>query len=549
MNKKKKSRAALRALAMLALLAIMSGCAQNAPDERTADEISSEIDVSDTQPIVTEDPAAKDLTVVDSGRAVFRVIRPDEAANGDQCVKSALEIKNALQKYVTDGSVEITSDFGKNTDAASFDVLVGNVDFEAAKTVADQIGYNEYAVWASGHKIVIIGHSDENLEKAAKLFCELLESHRLENADGSCTVKIPVEELNTRRVTGTELSGFPVFDGASLDYIEKDARKNLFAYIKNVSAASYKDYKTKLTDRGFTCFLDENKSGAIRALYYNASCAFELNYDRSAKRVTLVYEKRADVDAASVFYGLCTKDGIRVCKTKSADSKVAEKKLYDTVKITSCEADGWLAVKDEGEGLYCEGADVRVCLSLTSVKTNAAIIWARDIANDNDFHYGHNDWAHHYGCYFCGTNSATGTKCSNGAKYEDQLKTYCCNPFVTAAYCHGAGAVKEGTKVDTVVNCKNANINLANDTNKALSNPRYWMAVPKPESPDDLLPGDVMLNPNHAMLYSGNGKLLEASGGDDNVKNSDRWNNSIHETSLSSSRWDGITKIYRYVGN
>ena len=59
-----------------------------------------------------------------------------------------------------------------------------------------------------------------------------------------------------------------------------------------------------------------------------------------------------------------------------------------------------------------------------------AVAWAKDIANDDSFAYGTGRRAHKRGCYFCGTNSKF-----KPAGYE---KTYCCNPFVLAAYAHGA---------------------------------------------------------------------------------------------------------------
>lgn len=68
--------------------------------------------------------------------------------------------------------------------------------------------------------------------------------------------------------------------------------------------------------------------------------------------------------------------------------------------------------------------------SSAEVGRAAAVAWAKKIANDNSFTYGTGRKAHRRGCYFCGTN-----KKYKPAGYE---KTYCCNPFVLAAYAHGA---------------------------------------------------------------------------------------------------------------
>ena len=65
----------------------------------------------------------------------------------------------------------------------------------------------------------------------------------------------------------------------------------------------------------------------------------------------------------------------------------------------------------------------------------AAADWAVRIAKDNDFTYGTGKDSHHNGCFYCGTNQNGKYGKPKGNKYA---KTYCCNPFVYAAYCHGA---------------------------------------------------------------------------------------------------------------
>lgn len=174
---------------------------------------------------------------------------------------------------------------------------------------------------------------------------------------------------------------------------------------------------------------------------------------------------------------------------------------------------------------------------------NAAVDWAVKIASDNTFHYGESKWAHHSGCYFCGTNGKNSAKVQDGAKYEDQLKTYCCNPFVTAAYHHGAGAPSIDCKV------KDKRINLANDTNKALQNTKEWKKISKPANITSLKKGDILQTPTHVMLYIGDGKIVHAAGHDDGKKNSTSWNNSIRVQTCPAAKWNATTKIYRYIGN
>lgn len=180
--------------------------------------------------------------------------------------------------------------------------------------------------------------------------------------------------------------------------------------------------------------------------------------------------------------------------------------------------------------------------SRTLKARQAAVDWAIKIANDNTFHYGRSSWAHHNGCYFCGTNQTKGNaKFQDGASASEALKTYCCNPFVTAAYNHGAGA-KE-------VDCKTSSmrIGLANDTNKVFKT-KSWMLVTKPDKITDLKVGDILLTPTHAMLYAGNGKVVHAAHHDNGSSNKDYWNDSIKVNVCTDYQWNRTTKIYRYLG-
>ena len=172
----------------------------------------------------------------------------------------------------------------------------------------------------------------------------------------------------------------------------------------------------------------------------------------------------------------------------------------------------------------------------------AAVEWAIEIANDNSFHYGRSSWAHHNGCYFCGTNQKAGSiKRKKGASVAACEKTYCCNPFVTAAYMHGAGA-KE-------VDCRKGNMRfgLANDKNIVLKNTKAFKKISKPAKVTALEAGDILLTPTHAMLYAGDGKVVEAAH-HDNGKKDAYWNDSIRHKEISSKQWNRVTKIYRYIG-
>lgn len=191
--------------------------------------------------------------------------------------------------------------------------------------------------------------------------------------------------------------------------------------------------------------------------------------------------------------------------------------------------------------------------SLTIKKTNAqviadAIIWAKWIAGDNSFHYGYTNkhgskdpkkWnpnAHHNGCYFCGTNVTSGGRSKKGI--VDYQKTYCCNPFVGASWAHG-GCVPKALELCRSGSSWDFHEGRGYDTSSLFTN------LGKPAK-SKLKAGDVLCSDSHVVLYIGNGQIAEAGGGDDNVRNSAKWNNSIKVTDLTDARYKKFKRVHRF---
>ena len=176
------------------------------------------------------------------------------------------------------------------------------------------------------------------------------------------------------------------------------------------------------------------------------------------------------------------------------------------------------------------------------VKTNSEVIadtitWAKWIAGDNRFHYGgprNSKYdGHKNGCYFCGTNSKTKPKAMKNREFS-----YCCNPFVGAAWAHG-GCVPAALKLCQEGSSWDFHKGVGYDKSPLFTN------LGHPDK-SKLKPGDVLCSDTHVALYVGNGRLVEAAGGDDNVKNSAKWNNSIRVANLTDSRYKSFKRVHRF---
>ena len=160
---------------------------------------------------------------------------------------------------------------------------------------------------------------------------------------------------------------------------------------------------------------------------------------------------------------------------------------------------------------------------------DGAVAWAVKIANDNSFAYGTGSGAHHFGCYFCGTNYGPKKYMKPSKKYK---KTYCCNPFISAAYAHGAQHPK------MLAACRKASgIGMTKSTFY-----RYgcWKCVGKPAY-KNLKKGDVLVKSSHVAMYIGNGKFVEASGEGWSAK-------TIAVKKLKQSTYNGFSFVMRYTG-
>lgn len=175
-------------------------------------------------------------------------------------------------------------------------------------------------------------------------------------------------------------------------------------------------------------------------------------------------------------------------------------------------------------------------------KTNAqvkadACEWASRITKNNNFHYGSNEHAYHNGCYYCGTQHM---KKNHGMKLWEL--TYCCNPFVGAAWAHGGG---DSTALKMCKSCKSWGFS-KNDSPSYEDSPLFNNLGHPAKS--KLKAGDVLCGSSHVVLYIGNGKIAEAAHRDDNEIHSKKWNSSIAINTLTDSRYKDLPRAYRYNG-
>lgn len=178
------------------------------------------------------------------------------------------------------------------------------------------------------------------------------------------------------------------------------------------------------------------------------------------------------------------------------------------------------------EGLEVDGVWGKATNSASnkSISVNGkrkAINWSCSVANDNSFAYGTGQRAHRSGCYFCKTNTGDRkwkkekkgephyVKDKNGKKHT-YTKTYCCNPFITAAYAHGA-------QDKALYKICHAGTSCGMSTSDWKKSPYFkTVGASKNVNYSQLKAGDIIIATSwceHVWMYIGHGRYVEASGG------------------------------------
>lgn len=116
--------------------------------------------------------------------------------------------------------------------------------------------------------------------------------------------------------------------------------------------------------------------------------------------------------------------------------------------------------------------------------------------------------------------------------------SYCCNPFVGAAWAHG-GCVPKALSLCQRGSSWDFSKGAGYDKSSLFDN----LGHPAKSS---LKMGDVLCRDTHVAIYIGDGKIAEAGSGDDNKKHSEKWNNSIRVKTLTDANYKNFPRVHRF---
>ena len=271
---------------MLAFSAFVGCTPDEVPDETTA-AIIEETNAPETEPAA---PTA--FTLVSGGASNVRIVRPADLKTDDMTVKAAIEIRKIINN-VTDVNPELVDDWlkdGATHDSSTLEILFGATNYPESAEVVNSISYGEYAIKAIGNKIVVFSYTDAGYSKAITSLISIIRASVTDEADGTKTLSIPVEELNIVKQSDAMTASLPAFDGGKFSSVTDMGDGCYGVIIKETTPELYSAYLTKLAGVGYQTYSTNEIVGNKFAVLYSDKYTVNTSYYSSNKEVRVIIE-------------------------------------------------------------------------------------------------------------------------------------------------------------------------------------------------------------------------------------------------------------------
>lgn len=220
----------------------------------------------------TENPDAFDYPVVAAQRIA-------------KALGKVLNVENPVSRAVKD-----------NAPAGEHEVLVGDVDREAARTAAAKLDADRYSVTLSGGKVIISARNDVTLRAGVTAFLNMVTDCTVTNADGNSEIRLPAdyEKVFTYK-NARWISDFPQPEGEGIELSGSvdvyDSTLEYYYTGSGVTAAAFRAYCGKLEAAGYTRYMENEIAGSLFATYINDQNTIHVAYNafeylESAENIT-----------------------------------------------------------------------------------------------------------------------------------------------------------------------------------------------------------------------------------------------------------------------
>lgn len=330
-------------LATLMLLALLCACGIQAPETTTAS--SSDTTVASTTEAIPETPV--DINIVTDGKAIFKLIRDEDAESSGVEVAQARVIMNQI-KDLTGATMSLGTDWvkrGSELDSTTYEILVGMTAYPETLEVVNSLNYGDWAVRLVGNKIVVFGFDSASLSKATTKLAGLLKKGV--SADGK-SITLNTADLNVSETQNTQLNALPGYEGGVF-YSYYAAGGNCDEIIINeTNLDQYNAYLKKLDGSGFKCYTTHEMAGNHFATYTNDKYTITAGYYAYEDAARLLIEPLAPavgLESENVYTRVTTSQIIMMgMELTKSDGSYTSNGLSVVIRLT----DGRFIVVDGG---------------------------------------------------------------------------------------------------------------------------------------------------------------------------------------------------------
>ena len=302
---------------VLSTLAFVS-CSNDPIPPSESDSVSDS--ASQSEPSDQPDDPLKDVeihNIIENGVPKYNLIRVDSASK--QLISYINLLFNALNgksddfvNYDTDYSVEYLQT--KAHDPASYEIVIGNTNYDQSAQVLETIEPGEYAIEVVGRKIVIVAHSDTGLRVAINKFITLVEGAY--DAETK-TLSLKKSDIEEKVVYDHALQLLGSYGDTNID-LEWDCGDNTKMYrFLNTKPEDMDEYVNKLMDNGYKLHTSHSTNNVKAATVYNDIHAISLFYAKNDNSTRIFMDDLYTVD-------LPTYENDYNSSTKKCDSKLIQ---------------------------------------------------------------------------------------------------------------------------------------------------------------------------------------------------------------------------------
>ena len=378
-------------LALLMLLATVScNSGTTPPDDTTAASTTAAVTEGDTTAEETTEAETESLLPVDglyhlieNGVCNVKLVVPDSPSpsttNAMQVVRDAMIALSGVKTII------IGNDWigkGKEYDATTLEILIGNTAYPQSQKVLDTTAYGSYTVAAVDNKIVIAAWDDTALLEAANAFADLLA----DIVDAEKNLIVPVDSLGFDKVVNETLSRFIPLPGLkpSSTYNTMQSTQMIFT---NTTEDDFNGYGALLLSKGYQQHSTSERGTVKTSIFYNEKDIITVVYEGYYKEINVIMDDRSEVSLPAMDTSYT-----KVCDTAFAQVGVAYKYSDSVPTNGMCYVwrleDGRFIIHDGGFN-YAFAADIlKKTLDTMAIDKNNIVIAAWIVSHFHGDHIG-----------------------------------------------------------------------------------------------------------------------------------------------------------------